>query len=154
MKVNVDATFHEDEGMGATATVIRDEKAKILAAQCKLIPYVADVVTTEALAMMNELELANSLGFNRVEAESDSLNILKCYQGQNQWWDAAAAIFAECTDVTTSIGNVIFSHCFRDANSTAHELATFSFCNKYNNIWTEEPPGFLISQLVNDVIVI
>ena len=41
-----------------------------------------------------------------------------------------------------------------DANSVAHELAKFSFCNKCDNSWANEPPGFLLSQLVNDVIVL
>ena len=87
-------------------------------------------MTVEAMAMRDGLYLANSLGFNRVEAESDSLNVVNYCQGQAQWWDAAAAIFAECVDIATSIRKVIFNHCFRDANSVSHELAKFSFCNK------------------------
>ena len=70
--------------------------------------------------------------------------LLTC-QGQTQWWDAAAAIFAECIDTATSIGKVIFSHRFRDANSISHELAKFSFCNKLDNNWTNEFPEFLVS---------
>ena len=95
VKLNVDASYHSDEGSGATTAVIRDERGRFIAAQCKYIHYAADAVTTEAMAMCDGLNLANSLGCNRVEAESDSLNIVKCCQGQNQWWDAAAAIFAE-----------------------------------------------------------
>uniref|UniRef100_A0A8I6Y5C3 RNase H type-1 domain-containing protein n=1 Tax=Hordeum vulgare subsp. vulgare TaxID=112509 RepID=A0A8I6Y5C3_HORVV len=106
------------------------------------------------MAMRDGLHLVNSLGFNRVEAESDSLSVIKCCQGQDQWWDAAAAVFAECIDMATSIGKVIFSHCFREANSVAHELAKFSFCNKVEDNWTNEPPEFLVSQLVNDVLII
>ncbi|XBH81847.1 hypothetical protein VPH35_107336 [Triticum aestivum] len=106
------------------------------------------------MALRDGLILANSLGFNRVEAESDSLNVIKCCRGQDQWWDAAAAIFAECIDLSTSIGKVIFSHCFREANSVAHELAKFSFCNKCDDNWTNEPPELLVSQLVNDVTIV
>ena len=75
-------------------------------------------------------------------------------KGQAEWWDAAAAIFAECIDTATLIGKVIFRHCFQDANFVAHELAKFSFCKKCGGSWTNEPPSFLLSQLVNNVIVL
>lgn len=73
VKVNVDAAFFEDAAMGAIVAVLRDDKSNFLAAQCKFIPNAAYVVNTEAMAMRDGLGLANSLGFNRVEAESDSL---------------------------------------------------------------------------------
>ena len=114
----------------------------------------ADVSTVEAMAMRDGLNLANSLGFNRIEAESDSLSVVNYCQGQNQWWDAAAAIFAECIDTSTSIGKVIFLHCYCDAISVAHELAKFSFCNKSDDNLIDEHPRFLITQIVNDVIIL
>ncbi|KAI5002086.1 hypothetical protein ZWY2020_026736 [Hordeum vulgare] len=154
IKLNVDASFHSDEGSGSTAGILRDEKGGFIAGFCRFIPFAADVVTIEAMAMRDGLHLVNSLGFNRVEAESDSLSVIKCCQGQDQWWDAAAAVFAECIDMATSIGKVIFSHCFREANSVAHELAKFSFCNKVEDNWINEPLEFLVSQLVNDVLII
>ena len=51
VKLNVDASFHLDEGTGATAAVIRDEKGNFLEAQCKYLIHVSDVVTSDALAM-------------------------------------------------------------------------------------------------------
>ena len=92
--------------------------------------------------MRDGLDLANILGFNRIAAESDSLSVVNNCQGQVQWWDSAAAIFAECFDMATSIGKVTFSHCFHEAKSVAHELAKYSFCNNCNGSWTEEPRGF------------
>ncbi|EMS66002.1 Leucine-rich repeat-containing protein 40 [Triticum urartu] len=59
IKLNVDAAFYPDEGVGATAAIIRDDRA--------------DIITTEALAMRDGLVFANVLGCSRVEAESDSL---------------------------------------------------------------------------------
>jgi ribonuclease HI len=154
VKLNVDASYHSDDGMGATAAVLRDEKGVFIAAQCRFYHHAADAMTMEALAMRDGLILANSMGFNRVEAESDSQNVVNYCQGQDQWWDSAAAIFAECIDVATSIGKVIFTHCFREVNYVAHELAKFSYCNKCDYSWTIEPSVFIVGQLVNDVIVL
>ncbi|KAI4986208.1 hypothetical protein ZWY2020_018838 [Hordeum vulgare] len=144
LKLNVDASFHANEGVGSVAGVLRDERGNSIAGFCKFIPSATEVVTIEAMAMRGGLLLTNSLGFNRVEAESDSLSVINC----------SAAVFAECIDLSTSIGKVMFSHCFREANLVAHELAKFSFCNKRNDSWTNEPPEFLVSQLVNDVTIV
>ena len=72
--------------------------------------------------------------------------------GQSQWWDVAAAIFAECSD--THLGKVKFKHCFRSVNSVAPELARHNFCNKINLNFTDEPPDWIISKIVDDVIVV
>ena len=39
VKVNVDAAFFIDEGVAATAAIIRDDKGNFLAAQCKYITH-------------------------------------------------------------------------------------------------------------------
>lgn len=80
--------------------------------------------------MRDGLALANSLGFNRVEEESDSLQVINFCSGQTRWWDSAAAIFAECLDISSLIGKVIYKHCPRSCNQAAHVLANFGFCSK------------------------
>ena len=154
MKLNVDASFHMDEGAGAIAAVLRDSNGNFLAAQCRFIPYAADVVTTEAMAMRNGLIFANSLGFSRVEAESDSLTVIDYCTGQTRWWDAAAMIFADCVDVSSSIGKVKFKHCIRSCNQAAHVLASYSYCNKISSTWMDEAPAYLVLELVNNAIPI
>ena len=93
IKLNFDASFHVDDGLGATAAILHDAKGIFVAAQCRFIQNAADAMTVEAMAMRDGLNLANSLGFNRVGAESDSLNLVNYCQGQAQWWDAATTIF-------------------------------------------------------------
>ena len=154
VKLNVDASFYADEGAGASASILRDEKGNFLAAQCKYIQYASDVVTSEAMAMRDGLIFASSLGFNRVEAESDSSIVIDYCSGQTEWWDLAAAVFAECVDVSLSIGKVIFKHCARSSNQAAHVLASYCFCNKICSSWTYEPPTCLVSKLIDDVIPI
>jgi ribonuclease HI len=154
VKRNVDEAFFVDEGVGATTAVLRDEKGIFLAAQCKYIPFAADVITTKAMAMCDGLNFANSLGFQRVEAESDSLNVIDYCTDQSRWWDAVVAFFAECVDVASSIGKVYFKHCFRSGNQAAHVLANLYYCNKGSLSWTDEPPGCLITKLVDDVMLV
>jgi hypothetical protein len=152
--LNVDAAFYPDEGAGATTAILRDVRGNFVAAQCKFIPFAADVITTEALAMRDGLVFANSLGFNRLEAESDSLQVIYFCNGQTRWWDSAAAIFAECVDTSSLIGKVIFKHCYRSCNQAAHALANFCFCNKSSFSWLDEPPDCVVSKLVDDVNIV
>ena len=51
VKVNVDASFHVDEGKGSTGAVNRDASGVFLAAACSQTPHVTDVHTTESMAM-------------------------------------------------------------------------------------------------------
>jgi hypothetical protein len=55
----------------------------------------------------------------------------------------ASAIFADCMDLSTSIGNVSFKHCPREPNKVAHELARFSFESCNSGFWDGEPPSFI-----------
>ncbi|XBH96203.1 hypothetical protein VPH35_086638 [Triticum aestivum] len=120
----------------------------------QFVPVTADAITMEAMAMRDGLFFANSLGLNQIEAESDSLQVINFCNGQERWWDEAAALFAECVDISTSIGKVIFKHCIRSCNQVAHVLANFSFCNKSNLSWLNKPPDVIVSKLVDDVSVL
>ena len=101
--------------------------------------------------MREGLIFANSLGFPRVEAESDSLVVIQYCTGESRWWDAAAAVFADCVDAASLIGKVKFKHCLRSCNQAAHELASFCFCNKISNSWNDEAPACIVCSLVDDV---
>lgn len=61
IKVNVDAAFHEEDGSRATTAIIRDEKGRSIAAQCKYIQFATDVVIVEAMPMRDGLTLVNAM---------------------------------------------------------------------------------------------
>jgi hypothetical protein len=106
----------------------------------------------EAMAMREGLALANTTGSSWILAES--MEVIQSCVGQDNWWGDSAAIYADCVDMSVSIGNVSFRHSFREANKVAHVLARESFCNKLTCNWVEEPPGFLLDDLLNDVTVL
>jgi hypothetical protein len=58
------------------------------------LEHVESVATAEAMAMRNEMELAVSLGCNRVEAECDALDVINACSGEEMWWSSAvSAVF-------------------------------------------------------------
>jgi ribonuclease HI len=151
VKLNVDASFLEDRHAGAVGAVIRDFQGNFIAASCVFLPHVTNPLMAEAIAMREGLKLANEIRCNTVQAESDSTGVIDACKGEERWWDENAAIYADCVDLVTSIGDVSFSHCPRKANKVAHELAKVSFANDLSCNWVDEPPSFLIDKLISDV---
>lgn len=151
VKLNVDASFHVDSNEGSAGVVLRDYQGSFIAASTVFIPHVASPAMAEARAMREGLSLANRLGCNNVLAESDSLEVIQACTGEDAWWNMSAAIFADCVDLSMTIGKVIFKHCPREANEVAHELARFSLFNKSSCNWVSKAPSFLVPKLVNDV---
>ena len=79
-------------GPGTTATIFRDHNDIVLAAKCSYLTHATDATTAEELAMKDGQILSNSLGFNNVQAESDSLEVINFCNVHPQWWDSAVLI--------------------------------------------------------------
>jgi ribonuclease HI len=151
VKLNVDASFFSDSREGATGAVLRDYKGRFIAASTTYLPHVASATMAEAMAMKDGLALALRKGCNSVLAESDSSETIDACNGSESWWSEPAAIYADCIDLSTSIGSVIFSRISREANKAAHDLAKAGFLDKYNCNWDDEPPDSILSSLIHDV---
>ena len=108
----------------------------------------------EALAMKKGLELVASLGYHQVVAESDCLEVIEACKGGQIWWNEEAVVYADCVDLVTEIVTVQFSHCLREANDVAHEIAKHSYENHLSCNWVDDHPSFLTEYLVNDVSVL
>ena len=154
VKVNVDASFHADLCAGAIGVVMRDYQGSFIAATSKFIPHVASATMAEALAMKERLRLAITMGCNNIIAESDSLETIEACMGVETWWNASAAIFADCVDMASTIGSVTYRHCIREANKAVHEVARVCFHNKDSCNWVDEPPSFLLNSLLDDVTIV
>jgi ribonuclease HI len=151
LKLNVDATFYVEDGAGAVGAVVRDFEGRMLAAQCMMLPHIPSAAMFEAYAMKEGLTLVERLGCSRVIAESDSIETVEACNGEQRWWNDSAAIFADCIDIVTNIGDISFRCCPRDANQVAHELAKYSYAHKISCNWDDDPPSFLLDRLLNDV---
>jgi ribonuclease HI len=98
IKLNVDASFHEDAKAGAIGAVLRDYKGEFVAASTLYLSNVASVVMAEAIAMREGLSLAILMGCNRIMAESDSAEVIETCTGTEGWWSEPSAIYADCID--------------------------------------------------------
>jgi hypothetical protein len=95
--LNVDASFDLDSGTGSTGAILRDDKGLFLAASCFGIPYVSDVSTAEARALRDGLILAGQIGCNRIEVNSDCLDMIEVMRNGGNSFEPAATIYEECS---------------------------------------------------------
>jgi hypothetical protein len=94
----------------------------------------------EEMAMKEGFILANSKGCNSIIVEGDSLETIQACAGNDAWWTEPAAIYADCVDLATSIGQVYFNHCVREVNMSAHVTAREYFISRSSCTRDDDPP--------------
>jgi ribonuclease HI len=154
VKLNVDVAFNQENKSGAVGAIIRDGRGEALVCACTFIPHVASAGSAEAKAMQMGLQLANAMGYQRVQAESDSLEVINIMDGRERIWNESAAIYVDCIASAGMIGQTYFQHFPREANKTAHVIAKHSFDLHISCTWDDEPPSFLSQILLDDVTIL
>jgi hypothetical protein len=74
-----------------------------------------------------------------VEAQSDSIEVIHSSSGQEWMWNEATAVYADCLTSAGIIGKVEFTHCLREVNEVAHQIARCCFDSKNSCNWVDEP---------------
>ena len=153
LKLNIDGSFYAN-GTGSVGAILRNDRGEVLAGMASLIDNVLDAAAAEALALQKGLQLLERLGCSSVVIESDSLELIKACNREIEIWNPHAAILAEIFMKISMMDSVIFQHCLREANQVAHNLAKYVYETKESLCWVEDPPGFLLPFVINDVTVL
>jgi hypothetical protein len=67
--------------------------------------------------------------------------------------NSAAAIYDECNIVWNGFQEISIEHLSREANQVAHELARQAMISRANYIYDDDPLGFIVQLLSNDVTI-
>ena len=154
VKLNIDGSFSEETGTGATGAIIRDHTGGVVAMGQRYLSHVGDAPVAEAYALLDGLRLAEQVGCNRIIVNSDCMQVVTTIR-EGFSATTAAAVYDECLSIWMTFSSISIEHCNRDAdaNQVAHELAKNSYVNRTSCTWADEPPSFLIATLANDVII-
>lgn len=112
---------------------------------------VFDVTTAEAQALRDGLRLAERVGCTHVYVESDCMEAIQALAHPRQHRIVGSAFLDECRLILAGFSSRI-SHCPREANKAAHIIGQPRDLD--TNVWLDDPPLFLIPQLVEDVTLI
>ena len=99
------------------------------------------------------LDLVECLGCSKVIVVSDSLEVIEACTGVVEIWTPYTAILVDIFQKAFRIGLVCFSHCPRNANKAAHNLAKLTYESKVAMYWDDDPPTILLPDFINDVTV-
>ena len=123
VKLNTDASFDHDRLSGTAGAVLRDDKGRFIAGRNWKFDWCADVLTAEILALRFGLLFARMAGCNRLDLNSDNIEVINTIKNGGQSAGAAAAVFDDCYFLACDFPLSRFEHCNTEANKMAHKLA-------------------------------
>ncbi|CAD6249334.1 unnamed protein product [Miscanthus lutarioriparius] len=100
----------------------------------------------EAFALRDGLLLAQQIGCNRVEMHADCLEVITTMNEGGFSATAAAPIYDECCQHWMDFAAISISHCNRECNLVAHELARRALLAKTSFVWVDDPPNAILSK--------
>jgi ribonuclease HI len=142
------------DGSGSMGAVLRHHKGEAIAGIACTLQNVLSAATAEALALLRGLEFLEELGCFSVIIESDSLDLIQACNGVVEVWSPYSAIMVKCFLKASSMKEVLFQHCNRDANQVAHSLARHVYESKENLVWNGDPPKFILPFVILDVTIL
>lgn len=152
VKLNIDAAFDADSLQGAVGAVLRDSSGKFIAAANEKLDVCHDAFTAEAISLRFGLNLARNTGCNRLQINSDNMDVITTMQAGSSS-SVASAIFEDCYFMSMDFSHVIYEHCFREANLVAHELARWARFSP-PSVWVDSAPVDLVPFLVKDATIV
>ena len=154
LMINVDGSFDETRGIGSTGAVIRDTSGSFIAASYSYISHVLDATMAEASALRDGLLLAQQIDCTRVQIQADCSEVVDIMRDGGFSATASAVIFEECNHLWEEFVEISISHCHREGNQVAHELARQARLERNSCVWIDDPPAFVRHLLVNDVTIL
>ena len=120
-KVNCDGVFLSEYNKGGWGFVIRDHEGQFVAAGAGSEEHLMSAEHSETIACLKGLELAASLGMQRIIVETDAAVVAKAMEDPGFDRSPLGAIFREIrARMVSSVCSI--SHCPRACNSVAHTV--------------------------------
>jgi ribonuclease HI len=128
-KLNIDASFHSD-GTGAAGLVLQNHNGEAIACIGCTLDNLLSAATSDATALLKGLEFLENLDTTSVCIKSDSFELIQACNGEVEIRSPYSAILSECFLKISTMQEISFEHCLRDANQVAHQLARNDFISK------------------------
>jgi ribonuclease HI len=132
---------------------LRNDRGDAIAGLACPLSHVHDATTAEALALFKGLVFLLDIGVTRVTIESDSLEVIQACNAEVEVWSPYSAILYDCFSKAQEFDYIAFTHCIREANQVAHELARYAFTSNSVVRWDEFPPSFILPFVLKDVTI-
>jgi ribonuclease HI len=150
IKINVDAGFRIENMDGTTGVVLRDHRGKLIRAQALWYKYAASPLIMEAEAVRDGVRLATDLALQRIQLETDSLEVVNAWKDSGTGRSIITSIVNELKELSGLFSSFEIKHVSRSANMAAHACAHRANEDRRRCVWVNYNPPFLASILAKD----
>ncbi|CAI0453651.1 unnamed protein product [Linum tenue] len=130
--------------------VARDSDGNFLLAAAKKIPGEWRPETAEAMAAEFGAQLAAHFHYSDVVLESDCLTLIQKMHHPEEQHDEVGVLCRSIRRLLFASGQGGWKHISREANEAAHLMAHTETRWNERVVWVDQPPVFLIDQLLQD----
>ncbi|KAK1620057.1 hypothetical protein QYE76_025574 [Lolium multiflorum] len=135
IKINVDAGFDLNNGEGSSGLIVRDHDSAMLRGQAIWYSHGASSLTMEALAVRDDVKLANDLGITRIEVETDAIEVVKLWNERRQGRSEIYSIQLEIEELSSNMDSFQLGYIGREANEGAHLCAKQASACRRRCLW-------------------
>ncbi|KAI5313850.1 hypothetical protein L3X38_043026 [Prunus dulcis] len=152
-KLNVNAAFIPETGVGGIGTVVRNDKGEVMVAMAFSLASATSSKHAEIMAFLFGMKFARDAGFSSILIESDSQGVVNDVKDGEDSWASDGHLIDDIKRSLQHFEDVILSFSPRGVNQVAHFLAKHALnCNTMVT-WIEEVP-FWLESIVNDDMVV
>jgi len=123
LKCNTDGAFYDRHWKGASGAVLRDDNGAFIRACARWYDNCLDVLTSEALACRDGLQLARHVNASKVWLETDSQEVLRLWEVGENCRSTIGPILEEIRVLSRGFESFKFSYVTRSCNEVAHTIA-------------------------------
>ena len=149
ININVDAGISTEARLAGVGGVARSSTT-YLGAWCKPIHGVTDSLVAEALALWEGVIFAKLRGFERVQMETDSQDVVDLRNSRRSSRSLIAPVLLDIEGLADSFTSFSIHHVKRHSNVPAHLCAKNACTLEVTDCWMYSPPGFLVTSLMAD----
>jgi ribonuclease HI len=150
VKVNVDAAFNSDSQLGATGVVIRGDRDQFIAASCKWITDIPDVLTAEAYACREGAALVRRLKIPKAIIETDSQELVSLWKTRTNNRSRILPVLNQIQELSRNCTFFDVCHVRREANLAAHLTAKYASPSNSDFVWLDQVPEHLSACIQHD----
>jgi hypothetical protein len=123
VKLNTDAAFDIATCTGSAGVVIRNHDGRVLAGATRWLGSVPDVLTAEAMAAKEGLELAIECGFGQAVLEVDCSELKTMLESSDSIRLSISGLYFDIIEIGRSFSDFKIAWMRRVANSVVHSCA-------------------------------
>ncbi|XP_056856670.1 uncharacterized protein LOC130506077 [Raphanus sativus] len=155
LKCNSDAAWLKEERSGGAGWILRDHRGRLIWAGAKKLAEVRSAIEAEAEAVRWALQTVTGFGYDRVQFETDSLQLMRMINGEEETWPLLEPIIQEIAALMSMREEITVVYYPRSGNKTADRIAreTSTFTSFVPKLYSMSPT-WLSSCLESDKLVV